>query len=177
MRRIKIRDDTFSIPFAIIHKLEKKIEKKGPSQLEIYVKDGRKFKLLFQSADFSIFQKYIAMIENILNLSCPDEYFANLLFEKDPALELTHSGWFAYDMEAEFKRQGIDSTKKREGEVQPFRFIKNWAGVDARICDTYPKKFIVPGGMTDERYCILLSVSIQREDCQCWCIITILTIR
>lgn len=148
-----LKPDYFSIPLGFISKYEKISDKKNINlvTLDLYSKDGRIFKFRITtgfSAETNQFLQYLPLY------FFPEkkEYFFAYEFGKYSELEKKYNGWKVYDIEEEFRRQGIDfeplNEKRNPGPSSNlYRIVDNRT---FKICSTYPQLLLVPGKMSDQ---------------------------
>lgn len=150
-RKYPIKKDYMSIPMSFIYKLERSLDKKDPviSFIDIYSKDGRTIRLRFKEGTESS-----ATLQYLQIYSFPekkDYFFAFDHFKAERELEEKYQGWKIYDIEKEFKRQGVDFISLQNNDNTPanprFRIIENKG---FRLCATYPPFLLVPSKMTDQ---------------------------
>ncbi|KAL9642592.1 hypothetical protein ABK040_011157 [Willaertia magna] len=138
------------IPLCSIHKLEKiggKTNSKDFTYLiEIFTKDFKHVKFAFVPSRGTRGRIFKYLREERL----PNQFFAYCyklhpsMFEvkpNDPYPVI--NGWDIYDIEKEFKRQGVFKN------VKPHWRVCN-VNQNYKICDTYPRRFLVPSQLTDE---------------------------
>lgn len=149
-RRYPLRKDYMSIPMSFIYKLERSLDKRDPviSFIDIYSKDGRTIRLRFKEGTESS-----ATLQYLQIYSFPDKkdyFFAFDHYKAARELEEKYQGWKIYDIEKEFKRQGVDFIPLQNNENitnARFRIIENKG---FRLCATYPPLLLVPSKMNDQ---------------------------
>jgi len=99
------------MPLGFVNKVEKNTDRKNPNltYVDLYSKDGRIFKLRMTGG----VHEPISVVQYLNLYAFPEkkEYFFAFDFAKTEfgkSLEEKYKGWKIYDIEAEFRRQGID---------------------------------------------------------------------
>jgi len=155
-KRYPLKRDYLKIPLGFLHKIERNSDKKNLDiiYLDIHSKDGRILRLRIvergQNESGNIIQ-----YSQIYGFPDKKEYFFAFEYSKESAareLEDKYQGWKLYDIEREFKRQGIDFTPvagNPEGVATKnrFRIMDNRY---FRACATYPPLLLVPTNMSDQ---------------------------
>ena len=132
-------------------KVEKVAEKKGPIiniYLDISSKDGRSYRFKYKYEDLGIYESHY---DKLTKMAFETKEASSLRY-----YEFNHQkyqetyGWKKYDIEREFKRQGlvIDPTSnKATKKVENLKYMDNFNG---KVCSTYPNLIVVPSEMIDE---------------------------
>ena len=107
---------------------------------EITLKDGRNFIFKFSPETFVVFDE---LIEKFAFPKKTKNYFNFAYSYKKQNSLITKKNIKIYNFFDEFKRQGITLPSNKE-----FRLIKN---NDFTLCETYPKKLIIPYNISDEQ--------------------------
>ena len=151
-----LRSDYFSLPLMLINTFKKTSDKKSPLSniLNIVTKCGRKFKLGFAFEDT---MESIKLVETLEKLIPPPKIFTNFAFvfhSAYPKYELEHKGWKIYDIDKEYKRQGVTFCTASHQELlkddhlaqkTPFRKIHNYGSdISKWHCESYPPAVVVP---------------------------------
>lgn len=110
-KTIKIRKDHFSLPVTFIYKLEKIIEKSSKESfvsIIFYSKDGRKIKMRLNEELSNEYERLMMILEKCIFIEIKENFFAYENYKTYYTLEENYKGWNLYNIEKEFKRQGIE---------------------------------------------------------------------
>lgn len=135
------------IPLATISKVEK-VGGKGAKErhiLDIYSKDVRLVRFGFlKHEDRSKFYHTLKDDYPVSNFYC--NYY------KIPITATTLDGWKVYDPRSEFARQQLFASK--DADVYAESQSKGWrltkVNNEYKLCDTYPKEFVIPSSLSDD---------------------------
>jgi myotubularin-related protein 1/2 len=156
IERNGLKKDFFSIPHTMIAKIEKHDDKKSHTHgaIDITVKDGRKFRIVFPGEDGSHHNTTAnrhphEFIEKYYGDMSIARTYAYMIYMKFSVLELKYKGWSLYNFDKEYQRQGVklkdinDHSPKNAEDIAYFKKVKNEHG-NLPICSSYPGEFIVP---------------------------------
>ena len=138
---VNFNNKYYTFPLLSITHCETNSSYFGPSKYckEILLKDNRNFVFKFSSKSFleftEIIEKFVLPVKNT-------SYFIFAYQFKKSAKNKNKKNIKIYNLIDEFKRQNIDFSSNKQ-----FRILDN---NDFKICETYPKRLIVPYEMTNE---------------------------
>lgn len=155
-KRYPLKKDYLKIPLGFLHKIERNSDKKNLDiiYLDVHSKDGRVLRLRIVERGQNE-SNNIVTYSQIYGFPDKKEYFFAFEYSKERAareLEDKYKGWKLYDIEKEFKRQGIDFTPLEgnpEGSTVKNRF-RTMDNRYFRACATYPPLLLVPANMIDQ---------------------------
>jgi hypothetical protein len=128
--------------------------------IEIYTKDFRHIKLSFLPSRSNRGRLFKLIREDRLQ---PNQFFC--FSHKVPVTDHMIDGWNVYDPLREYSRQGVF---RHSGDSAPSWRLTS-VNEDYKMCDTYPKYFAVPSGISDEEIrAVALFRSKGRIPVLCW---------